>query len=402
MTNRHLQRDSPALLALLAGLVALGPLSIDMYLPAMPAMREAFATDISSMQLSISIYLLGFSIFHLLCGPLADRFGRKPVLLGGTTLFIVACLGCSQASSVESLLAWRFVQGIGACVGPTIARTITRDIFGPTRAARALSLIAMFMALAPAVAPTLGGVMLLVLPWPSVFVFLAIYGGVVILLTALYIPESLPIKQSLHPVAILGNYAQLLADPLYLTVTIAGGMAYAAMITYVSSSSFVYIQMLGVPVEYFGLIFLTTVLGYVGGSALSARLSSSRKSEQLILIGSAFTVAATVIMWLASELFPHSVSAIMLPMIFFTTGLGIVLPHAMAIALKPFSHIAGTASALLGFVQMLLAAGTSALVGLFLDTTPRPMVLTMVLISFIALALSVRAYRYSRGCSSGH
>ena len=402
MTNRHLQRDSPALLALLAGLVALGPLSIDMYLPAMPSMREAFGTDISSMQLSISVYLLGFSLFHLLCGPLADSFGRKPVLLGGTTLFIAACLGCSLASDVEELLAWRFAQGIGACVGPTLARTITRDIFGPTRAARALSLIAMLMALAPAVAPTLGGLMLLVLPWPSIFVFLAIYAGAMVLLTLLYIPESLPMKQSLHPVVILGNYAQLLADPLYLTVTIAGGLAYAAMITYVSSSSFIYIQMLGVPVEYFGLIFLTTVLGYIGGSALSARLSSSRKSEQLILIGSAFTVGATVIMWLAFELFPDSVSAIMLPMIIFTMGLGIVLPHAMAIALKPFAHIAGTASALLGFVQMLLAAGTSALVGLFLQTTPRPMILTMVVISFVALALSVRAYRYSRGCNTRH
>lgn len=393
MNKRHLHHDSPWLLALLAGLVALGPLSIDMYLPAMPAMMQAFGTNISTIQLTISAYLAGFSLFHLLCGPLADRFGRKPVLLGGTVLFVVACIGCSLATTVEELLLWRFTQGIGACVGPTLARTIVRDIFGATRAARALSLIAMLMALAPAVAPTLGGAMLIVLPWSSIFVFLAAYGGLVVLVTHRYLPESLPAKQSLHPAAIFRNYAELLADPQYLTVTVASGLCYAAMLTYLACSSFVYIEMLGVPVEYYGLIFLTTVLGYTGGSAISARLSGSTPSESLMLAGAALAVAATLAMWASSELYPNSVSAIMIPMVFFTMALGLTLPHAMAIALRPFPHIAGTASSLLGFIQMALSAGISAVVGLFLHSTPRPMILAMVLISFIALWMTARANR---------
>lgn len=377
---------------MLAGLVALGPLSIDMYLPAMPAMRDAFNSDISKMQLTISVYLAGFSLFHLLCGPLADRFGRKPVLLGGTLIFVGACLGCSLANTVDELLFWRFLQGVGACVGPTLARTITRDVFGPSRAARAFSIIAMLMALAPAIAPTLGGIMLLVLPWSSIFVFLAVYGALVMILTQRYLPESLPSKQSLRPRAILKNYGQLVADPVYLTVIIASGMTYAAMITYLSSSSFIYIEMLGVPVEYFGLIFLTTVLGYMGGSALSAKLAGKHDSESLMLIGSAIALAATVIMGAASALYPKSIYALMLPMTFFTTALGMVLPHAMAIALRPFAHIAGTASAFMGFIQMALSAGISAVVGQYLTDTPQPMVFTMVLVSLLALGLIIRIH----------
>jgi DHA1 family bicyclomycin/chloramphenicol resistance-like MFS transporter len=395
MSKHHLPHDSPWLLALLAALVSLGPLSIDMYLPAMPAMLEFFATDITGMHLTISVYLVGFSLFHLACGPLADRYGRKPVLLGGSILFVIACIGCSYSDTVEELLFYRFFQGVGVCVGPTLARTITRDIFGPTRAARALSLIAMLMALAPAVAPTLGGIMLLVLPWSSIFVFLGCYGALVIFLVQRYLPESLPVQQSLMPAAILRNYGELLASKQYVTVTLAGGLTYAGMITYLSSSSFIFIEMLGVPVQYYGLIFLSTVLGYMTGSALSARLSGRLNSETLILIGTALALAAAFSMLVSSQLFPSSIWAIMVPMTFFTTALGLVLPHAMTIALRPFAHIAGTASALLGFIQMTLSAIASAIVGVILTDTPLPMILTMILISVVALGLAIQSYRTS-------
>jgi len=396
MANRYLQHDSPWLLALLAAMVALGPLSVDMYLPAMPAMMVALGTDISSMHLTLSSYLAGFALFHLACGPLADRFGRKPILLGGTILFIIACLGCSQADTVSELLLFRFLQGIGACVGPTLARTVARDIYGPTEVARALSLIAMLMTLAPAVAPTLGGVMLLVLPWPSIFVFLACYGAVTVLLIQRLLPESLPQVQSLRPWNIARNYGELFVDPFFLSVTTASGLVYAGLIAYLSSSSFIYINMLGVPVEYFGLLFLSSVVGYMLGSALSARLSRHYDSEQIMRSGVIMGMGASSIVLAAVYLLPHSVVAIMLPMSLYSVAMGLVLPHAMAIALRPFAHIAGTASSLLGFIQMSLSALASALVGMALKTTALPMAWVLVLISLAALMLGMRAFKLYR------
>ena len=387
MSARQLQHDSPWLLALLAALVALGPLSVDMYLPAMPIMMRAFDTDISHMHLTLSSYLTGFALFHLACGPLADRFGRKPVLVIGTALFVAACIGCSLSTTVEQLLLFRFLQGIGACVGPTLARAVARDVFGPTGAARALSLIAMLMALAPAVAPTLGGVLLLVLPWESVFVFLACYGAAMIALIHVFLPESLPLVQSLHPARIARNYAELLVDPFFLTVTITSGLVYAGLLVYLASSSFVYIDMLGVPVEYFGLVFLSSVVGYMGGSAFSARLSKRRDSEQIMRLGVMLGMAACCLLWVSATLWPASVLALVLPMSLYSIAMGLVLPHAMAIALRPFPHIAGTASSLLGFIQMSLSAAASALIGGFLSDSPLPMIHLLLGISLVALLL---------------
>jgi len=397
MTRQTLNHDSPWLLALLATLVALGPLSVDMYLPAMPAMQAAFDTGVGKMHLTLSAYLAGFAIFHLVCGPLADRFGRKPILLLGTVIFVMACIGCSLSTTINELLWFRFLQGVGACVGPTLARAIVRDIFGPTKAAKALSLIAMLMALAPAVAPTLGGAMLLFLPWSSIFLFLAAYGALSMVLVQRYLAESLPQKQSLHPVAVASNYALLLKDPFYLLVTISSALMYAALLTYLSSSAFVYITVLAVPVEYFGFVFIAGVLGYIIGSGISARLASRYMPEQLTVLGTLLGLGATLIMWLASVLYPLSIAAYMLPMVFFSIALGLVLPNSMAVALRPFPQIAGTASALLGFIQMSISAISSALVGLLLTNSAQPMVLTMVAISALSLLLSVIMYtRYRR------
>lgn len=393
MTTRHLHPDSPWLLALLAALVALGPLSVDVYLPAMPTMMVALDTDIRHMHLTLSSYLTGFALFHLACGPLADRFGRKPILIGGTVLFVAACVGCSLAETVDELVFFRFIQGIGACVGPTLARAVARDIFGPTRAARALSLIAMMMALAPAIAPAMGGVMMLWLPWPSIFVFLAVYGIAMIMLIHVFLGESLPQRQSLHPLSILVNYGTLLRSPMFLIATFASGFLYAGFLAYLASSSFVYIDMLGVPVEYFGLTFITSVLGYMAGSGLSARLTKNYTSEQIVLAGAALAAVAAGTVWIGAQRLPDSIAVMMIPMMFYCMGIGLMLPNAMAIALSPFPYIAGTASALLGFVQMSLSAFATAIVGNYLVDSPAPVLNFMLAISGLALLLSVVLFR---------
>ena len=216
---------------------------------------------------------------------------------------------------------------------------------------------------------------------------------VMIVLIRIFLAETLPQRQSLHPLAIARNYGQLFRDPLYLTATFASGMVYAGLMTYLSSSSFIYIDMLGVPVEYFGFIFLTSVLGYMLGSAVSAKLTRYYEPEQTVLLGAVLAATATGAMWLGWQLLPRSVAVLVLPMVFYATGMGLVLPNAMAIALRPFPHIAGTASALLGFIQMSLSASATALVGAFLKNTPVPMLAFMFLITLLALGLSARLYQ---------
>jgi DHA1 family bicyclomycin/chloramphenicol resistance-like MFS transporter len=391
--RRYLHPDSPWLLALLASLVALGPLSIDMYLPAMPAMARSFDTTIGGLQLTISAYLAGFALCHLACGPLSDRFGRKPILIGGTALFVLASIGCSLAQDLDRMLLFRFVQGVGACVGPTLARAAARDIFGPARAARALSYIAMLMALAPAIAPLLGGFLLLWLPWPSVFVFLALYGLVTLPLIVLRLPESLPQRQSLHPLSIARNYLELVRDPLFLTVTTASALIYAGLMIYLGSSSLVFIELLGVPVQWYGLIFTTTVMGYMIGSFTSARLSAHRSSEQLALFGALASCAGSIILAATNAALGPTIAGITLPVTLYACGMGLVLPNAMATALKPFPHIAGTASALLGFIQMGLSSVAAALLGHFLVDSATPMALAMLGLSCtcVVLMLVVRS-----------
>jgi DHA1 family bicyclomycin/chloramphenicol resistance-like MFS transporter len=383
--------DSRLTLLFLAALVALGPLSVDMYLPAMPAMQKAFATDIGSMHLTLSAYLWGFALFHLFCGPLADRYGRKPLLLTGTALFVLASLGCALSSTVTELTAYRFVQGIGACVGPTLARTITRDVFGPRGAARALSLIAMLMALAPAIAPGLGGVLLRYVEWPMVFFFLALYGAAVLWIVSYRIPETLPEPQSLRPKNIAANYLLLLRDPVFLPIATASALVYSGLMTYLVCSGFVFIEMLGVPVEYFGLIFLTSVIGYMSGSALSARLAAGQPPARVVLGGGLVAAGSSLAMLIAHLAANDSVLALVLPMTFYAAALGLVMPQAMAMAMEHFPKIAATNSSLFGFLQMGLSALITAGVGAVLVSSPLPMILTMVATEVLALGLIVYA-----------
>jgi DHA1 family bicyclomycin/chloramphenicol resistance-like MFS transporter len=357
-----------------------------MYLPALPGMVEDFDSNTSRVQLTLSSYLVGFAVFHLLCGPLADRYGRKPVLVGGVSLFVAASLGCAQAGSIDELIFYRFLQGVGACVGPTLGRAIARDIFGPRRAARALAQIAMIMALAPAVAPTLGGILLQFFQWPAIFIVLAIYALAAILAVATRLPESLPERQSLHPVEIGRNYLALLRSGHFLATTCASSMMYAAMIAFLSGSSFVFIDMMGVSTATYGLLFLPTVVGYIAGNGISTRLVHGREPEQIMLIGVQLGLAGAFCMIVASELLPDPLS-IVLPMSLYSTALGIVLPHAMASALRPFPQIAGTASALLGFIQMGLSSLGGALVGALLVDSPRPMVLLILAMTGVSYLL---------------
>ncbi|WP_372758615.1 multidrug effflux MFS transporter [Litorivivens sp.] len=370
-------------LLLMSAFVAFGPLSTDMYLPALPSLVAYFDTTLPAVQWTLSAYLIGFATFHLLCGPLADRYGRKPILLGGISLFTVACVGCALSTTIESLIFWRFMQGISACVGPTLGRAMARDIYGPSQAAKALGYMAAIMALAPVVAPLLGGWMLAFTSWHSIFWVLAGYGLLALVLVWLVLPETLPAPTALRLSTILSNYRHLLSHRHFL-VSVAGiATLYSGAFAFISGSSFVLIDFMGVSPAHFGWWFMLIVAGYIGGSLFTARMH--RLDPVPVMIGGALlgSVAAGV-MGLLSWLGWHHPLAVVIPMVFYTAAVGITMPQAMSVALAPFAHMAATASALLGFLQMGTAALAGAFVGKQLDGTALPMALTMMLGGLIA------------------
>lgn len=381
-----LKKDSPRLLALLAFFVALGPLSTDMYLPALPAMVAAFDTEIPRLQLTLSAYLVGFSVFHLFCGPLSDRFGRKPVLLIGFIIFSVASVGCATADSVEELMLWRFVQGIGACVGPTLARAMVRDIYGPLKAVKALASMGAIMALAPVIAPILGGWMLLFGQWPIIFIFLACYAVLAIVLLLGKLPESLPVAQSIHPRAIVKNYWFLINDFNFRTHVLAASFLYAGAFAFIAGSSYILIGFMHVAPENFGYWFMLIVVGYFSGSIFTARFSHLYKPSQLMAGGALLGLLASIIMiglYLSNIYHPLT---LVLPVALYTCAVGVAMPQAIASALAPFPNMAGTASALMGFCQMSAAALATAIVGITLTGEPMPLALTLSGCSILSLA----------------
>lgn len=377
---------------LIASLVALGPLSTDMYLPAFPALMEEFSSHIDGIQQTLSVFLIGFAIAQLLYGPLSDRFGRKPVLLGGLILFLLSSLAISFAETIETLTALRLFQAIGGSAGPVLGRAMVRDIHGPKESARLLSYIGTAMALAPAVAPILGGYMTVALGWESIFLFLALYGLVGALLLTLQIPETAPPHhQNLSLQSLLGNYRELLSHPTWRWYTLICSFVFAGLFSFLSGSSFVIITFLGYEEQQFGLFFALVVFGFMSGSLLGGKLSHRYDTDRLIGAGALIAVTGGVSMAVLALAELHHIAAIILPQMIYMVGVGMAMPQSMAGALAPFPRIAGSSSALLGFIQMTLAAIVGILVGHLHDGGPQSMALSiacmgiLTLVSFVAL-----------------
>jgi DHA1 family bicyclomycin/chloramphenicol resistance-like MFS transporter len=382
-----LQPRSRPLLWLLAFINAIGPMSTDMYLPAWPRMVEALGTDISHVQLTLSSYMAGLAFCQLVCGPLSDRFGRKPVILGGMLIYLLATIACALATSVEQLIVLRIVQGVGACTGPTLARAIIRDTYEGTDAARAMGLMAAIMTLAPLVAPLLGGALIVHFDWPSMFVVLGIFVALATLLALLLLPETWPAEQRhRHRVTLAQSlprrYALVLGDTGFLRFTLTAAFLNAGAMAFLSGASTILIEGYGVSTTHFGFYFAVMVLGFTTGSLSSAHIGERIGVGRVIPLSVALGIASAIGAFAVQYLVPAQYG-IAGPLLFvacmalYTGAIGFSLPQATAGAMHNFAAVAGTASALWGFLLMISGAIAGAIVGWALVHSVYAVVLTM-------------------------
>ncbi|MCW8914323.1 MAG: multidrug effflux MFS transporter [Magnetovibrio sp.] len=380
----RLEPRSFGMAALLTSLVAIAPISTDMYLPSMPAIGAYFHASTAEVQLTLSVFLLGFAGAQLAWGPLSDRFGRRPVLITGTVIFVLSSIACSLSLQIEQLIIARFFQAIGACAGGAVGRAAVRDIHETKDAARLLAHMGTAMAIAPLVAPLLGGQLTFYFGWSTNFTALACVGAIVLFFTALTLPETNRQldEKALAPRRIIANYSALLAHPEFRAYTFANAFSFSGLFAFISGSSFVLIGTFGLTAQTFGFAFSAPVLGYMAGTQIGARLVKRMSLPRLVHLGGLMGVIAGATGLAAVMIYP-SIPTVIGPMFLYTCAVGIVMPNSMAGSIGPFPHMAGAASALMGFIQMALAATMGALFGIVHDGTAVPMMAIIAMTGLI-------------------
>ena len=370
---------------LLGALSAFGPLAIDFYLPAFPTLALAFATDIEHVQLTLSAYFIGLAGGQLIYGPLADRFGRRKPLLFGVLLFSLASAICTLAGSLEWLIAARFLQALGGCAGMVISRAVVRDLCDPLASAKVFSQLMLVMGVAPILAPLLGGLLLAEFGWQSIFLCLTLFSAACALAIALWLPETLTQETPPHSLRQApGKYLALLKDRQFVGHALTGGLVMAGMFSYIAGSPFVFIELYKVPTQHYGWLFGMNAAGFILFAQVNARLLGRHGPgywlQHLIWVFLLGAVGLLAVSWLQ----PDALWCLLLPLFVIIASLGCLLPNASACAMAGHGNQAGSASAMLGFIQFTLAASASALVGLLHNGTAQPMATVICLCAFLA------------------
>lgn len=386
------------LIWILGSLCAIGPFSIDMYLPGFPAMAADLSTDLAHVGFSLTSYFIGICIGQMAYGPLMDRFGRKKPLVLGLSVFILAALGCAFSRSISMLIVLRFFLALGGCVGMAGSRTIVRDLFSGNEVARVLSALVMVFGVSPIIAPSIGGLVVRGLGWRFVFIVLAAIGAAVLVALVRFLEESkgADTSISLHPKNVVIEYLAILREPAFVLYTFAGAAAVGGFFAYIAGSSLVYMKLLGFTETQFGLMYGLNAVGLIGGSQVN-RLWLTRRGSAGILLrvitGQSCAVAALLILPLAGTGGRFGLMSLLFCYLFFY---GFVNSNATALALQPFTRNAGSASALMGSIQVVSGACTSWLVSLFYNGTALPMIWVMAGCTGISLVLLCGGFASAR------
>lgn len=376
------------LILILGLLTAIGPFSIDMYLPAFPDIAKGLNTSVAKVMLSLSSFFIGISVGQLVYGPLLERYGRKKPLYIGLVIYLLASVGCAMASTVDALIMFRFLQALGGCAGMVAARAMVRDLFEVKENAKIFSMLMLVVAVSPIIAPTLGGYITALLGWRYVFAMLIIVALIIIIGIYFLLPESKKPdpKFSLKPSLIIHNYAGIIRHPQFYTYALTGAISSAGLYAYISGSPHVFMELFHVSEQQYGWIFALIAMGLIGASQINTVLLKNYSSEQIIKWAVSFQSIVGIILASVTYVGWGDLFLTIFLIFIFLCCQGFIFPNSSALSLAPFGHTAGSASALLGAIQMFIGAGVSAIVS-FLQSYTSPMTGAMAFCAICAFSV---------------
>jgi len=377
------------IILILGLLTAIGPFSIDMYLPAFPAIAKGLNTSVAQVMLSLSSFFIGISAGQLIYGPLLERFGRKRPLYVGLVIYLFASAGCAFTQSVNALILFRFLQALGSCAGLVTSRAMVRDLFDVKDNAKVFSSLMLVVAVSPIIAPTVGGYVTAAMGWRYVFAALMIVDAAVLAAVFFLLPESKKPDptHSLKPMAVTKSFFKIIIHPQFYIYALTGSVAASGLYAYISGSPQVFIEFFGVNEKQYGWIFAIIAIGIISASQINTFMLRRYPSEKIIPVALMFQsvigiTLVTIAFFQASE-FYSTIALIFL----YISCQGFIFPNASALTLAAFGHNAGNASALMGAIQMGIGATASVAVSLLQDSTTMPMTGVMAFCSITALSI---------------
>ncbi len=365
------------LLILITAYLMMQPLSTDLYLASLPSLASGFGVSTSTVQLTLSLFVTGFGCAQLIVGPLSDRFGRRPVLLYGLALYVIASALCGLAQSIALLIAARFLQALGCCSAVIVARAIVRDAYAQQDGVRVIARASTWFSLAPIFGPILGSYLQVAFGWRAAFAALGIFSACLLAITFLLLPETNVHKnpRATDLSGLLGNYRLVLGSREFWAHALPGALSYGSIFSFISGSSFVLIRILQVPTEWFGYCFAFGVSGYMWGTILCRRMLPRRGAARTFRVGSAVSLAAGLLFLCAVTAGAGHWSLVSIAMFLTMCGHGINFPIAQSGSVSPFQQQAGTAAGLMGALYMLVALLVGSVVGATVNGTLYPLAL---------------------------
>lgn len=372
------------LLALLMAMTAIGPATLNIVVPAMPALVKQLGSDTGTVQFTLSLYLLSLATAQLLLGPLSDRFGRRPVVLAGLALNVAASLAAIAASSIGGLIGARVIQALGASSGIVIGRAIIRDLYERDRAAAMIGLVTTAMVIAPMISPLIGGILDTAFGWEAIFLFISMLCGAVLLWAVLALPETRPATVAHTPGTMITEWRALMGNAKFHGYVLCGALGSAPFFTFLGGGPHVVVTLMGRTSAEYGLWFVVTSLGYMAGNFTASRLSQRFGVDSMIMAGIVFELIGASLTALLVATIPEAGPAIIfLPQLLISYGNGLLLPNSIAGAISLRPQAAGAASGMTGFVQMAVGAASTQAVSIVLTGASDAMPMAWMLVAAV-------------------